>query len=121
MTEQDRFTAGRGEHPGSGEPLSPAEQPDSSSADSGSADSGSADSGSPDSATAASASSDRALLRLETRLARAEAQIIGLQDSMADVHAYFRAAKQRSLYLRIGLLLAALAAFLYLRYVTTPG
>lgn len=59
---------------------------------------------------------DRALLRLETRLARAEAQIVGLQEAMADVHAYFRAAKQRALYLRIGLLFAALAAFLYLRY-----
>lgn len=64
---------------------------------------------------------DRALLRLETRLSRAEAQIVGLQESMADVHAYFRMEKQRSLYLRIGLLLAALAAFLYLRYSTSPG
>jgi hypothetical protein len=63
-------------------------------------------------------SGDRALLRLETRLARAEAQILGLQESMADVHTYFRMAKQRSLYLRIGLLFAALAAFLYLRYKT---
>jgi hypothetical protein len=66
-------------------------------------------------------SSDRAILRLETRLARAEAQIVGLQESMSDVHAYFRAAKQRSLYLRIGLLLAALAAFLYLRYAASAG
>ncbi len=63
----------------------------------------------------------RALLRLETRLARAEAQIQGLQESMADVHAYFRVAKQRALYLRIGLLVAALAAFFYLRYVMSPG
>ncbi len=63
----------------------------------------------------------RAMLRLETRLARAEAQIQGLQESMADVHAYFRVAKQRALYLRIGLLVAALAAFFYLRYVMSPG
>lgn len=72
-----------------------------------------------DSATADSDA--RALLRLETRLARAEAQIQGLQESMADVHAYFRVAKQRALYLRIGLLVASLAAFFYLRYVMSPG
>lgn len=68
-----------------------------------------------------SVSADRALLRLETRLARAEAQVVGLQESMADVHAYFRMAKQRALYLRIALLVAALAAFLYLRYSSSPG
>lgn len=93
MTEQERPSADRGEQPG------PVEPPDGASSD--------------------RTSSDRALLRLETRLARAEAQILGLQESMADVHDYFRLAKQRSLYLRIGLLLAALAAFLYLRYVTS--
>lgn len=67
------------------------------------------------------ASTDRAILRLETRLARAEAQVLGLQEAMADVHVYFRTAKQRALYLRIALLVAALAAFLYLRYSGSPG
>lgn len=58
---------------------------------------------------------DRTLLRVETRLAHAEAQIRTLQEGVAELNQAARLAKQRALYLRIGILLALLGAFFYTR------
>jgi hypothetical protein len=58
----------------------------------------------------------RALLRLETRLSQAEAQIKALQEGVGELNAYARSARQRALYLRIGVLIALLAAFFFMQY-----
>ena len=56
-----------------------------------------------------------ALSRLETRLARSEAQIATLQEGMAEMNTFVRRSRQRALYLRIGILVALLGAFFYLQ------
>ncbi len=58
---------------------------------------------------------ERALARLEARIAQAEAQLVALGDRVAELHAAAQAAKQRGLWLRVLLLLAALAAFFVIR------
>lgn len=58
----------------------------------------------------------RAMLRLEARLSQAEAQIKTLQEGVGDLNIYARTAKQRALYLRIGVLIALLAAFFLMQY-----
>lgn len=58
----------------------------------------------------------RALLRLETRLSQVEAQIKALQESVGELNTYARSARQRALYLRIGVLIALLAAFFFMQY-----
>ncbi len=57
----------------------------------------------------------RALLRLETRLAQAEAQIRALQDAMGEVHDLSRMQKQRALSVRLILLLLALGALFFMK------
>jgi hypothetical protein len=68
-----------------------------------------------DAAVVGSSEEHRGLLRLETRLARAEAQVRALQEGMAELHLAARASKQRALYLRIGILLALIGAFFFIR------
>lgn len=70
----------------------------------------------PHSPSDSSGSDGRALLRFEARLSQAEAQIRALQEGVSDLNLYARRAKQRALYLRIGLLVAIVAAFFLLQY-----
>jgi hypothetical protein len=58
---------------------------------------------------------ERSMLRLETRLAKAEAQIRTMQDGIADLNRATHILKQRALVLRIGILIALLGAFFYMR------
>lgn len=58
---------------------------------------------------------DRGLLRLETRLAKAEAQIRTMQDGIADLNRAIHLGKQRALILRIAILIALLGAFFYMQ------
>lgn len=58
---------------------------------------------------------ERGMLRLESKLAQAEAQIRTLQEGFTDLNEAVRRVKQQALYLRIGLLIALLGSFFYLR------
>jgi hypothetical protein len=58
---------------------------------------------------------DRGLYRLETRLARAEAQIHALQDSLSEIQGGHRAAKQRALMIRLVLLVLLLGGLFYMQ------
>jgi hypothetical protein len=60
-----------------------------------------------------------ALERLESRLARTEAQVLALQEGVGDLNRFAAAARQRSLYLRIGILLALLLA-LFVTHLLKP-
>jgi hypothetical protein len=58
---------------------------------------------------------DRGLYRLETRLARAEAQIHALQDSLSEIQGGHRAAKHRALMIRLVLLVILLGGLFYMQ------
>jgi hypothetical protein len=63
----------------------------------------------------AKAHEEPAILRLETRLARAEAQIHALQDSFSAVLQGQQRAKHRALMIRLVVLLIMLGAFFFMR------
>lgn len=67
------------------------------------------------SVTPASSGEERGLLRVETRLARAEAQILALQESLGEINRGHRAAKQRALMIRLVLLVLLLGGLVYVR------
>lgn len=69
----------------------------------------------------ASEGHSKKFVRIETRLSQAEAQIIALQDRVAELHAAARAAKQRGLWLRVFVLLAAFGAFFFIRSMKGGG
>lgn len=64
---------------------------------------------------AAQGQQEPAVLRLETRLARAEAQILALQESFSAVLHGQRNARHRALMIRLAILVVMLGAFFYMR------
>lgn len=63
----------------------------------------------------ASSGENQPLLRLEVRLAQAEAQIRALTESLGEVHDHSRAQKQRAVTVRLILLVLALGALLFMK------
>jgi chromosome segregation ATPase len=57
----------------------------------------------------------RVLARMELRIESAEAQVRNLQERVGELNQALRQARQRALYLRVGILIALLGAFFYMR------
>lgn len=63
----------------------------------------------------------RALSRIEARTSTLEAQVLALQERVTEINGLLRAQRQRGLWLRVFLLLAALAAFFVIRSMKGGG